>query len=152
VKVDEEGWKGDKGGWDDGDEDGDRDEDFQVIPFPQPVPEPSPHQRGTHLTSFVAHMGQPTFNRDGVLVLKFLIPPEDKYAALPLSDILGRRFLLSAYTLPGKSAVVEDGTLRIYKVRAARKQRKTDREWRKALYQHFIGTPDTSPPSPSPSP
>lgn len=66
-----------------------------------------------------ADLVQSNLNRDGNLVLTFVIHPDQKYEVLPITDIHGRAFVISIAS-PGNLGAGEEGA-------AAAKQRRIDR-------------------------
>lgn len=59
-----------------------------------------------------AQLNNATFDRDGNLVLTFMVEPQHKYDVLPITDIKGRAFLLhiecaSRRVFAGKEGVAE---------------------------------------------
>lgn len=63
-------------------------------------------QAGGEIAQFTGDISKFTFDAKGNLVMTFVVSPENKWAALPLTDIRGRRFLVTISASPGRAARV----------------------------------------------
>lgn len=59
------------------------------------------------IVRFQADIPKFTFDSKGNLVITLVVSPEHKWAALPLTDIRGRRFTFQAFAAPGRAARVK---------------------------------------------
>jgi hypothetical protein len=118
------------------DDDGTNDLDF--IPYPTITEPPDPADLGQFLSSFGCWLVKATFDKHGAIMLTFRVDHADKYAALPLTDVAGKKFTALIHAPSEWQPVVESGVLRIQKVRASRKQkmeqRRVAREWRRVAH------------------
>jgi len=106
-------------------------------PFPR-LPEP-PTDPGEYLTFFSAHIPAGAFDRDGNLVFKVVVAAEDKYKAMPLTDIRGRTFNITVHAPRGRTPLVRRGTLGVYDRQKSFADKKKDRMWRRAKVRYFDG-------------
>jgi hypothetical protein len=60
------------------------------------------------VVSFKGDMAKFTFDNKGNLVMTLVIAPADKWDALPLTDIRGRRFRFDVFMPPGRAARVRE--------------------------------------------
>ena len=109
-----------------------------LAPFPR-LP-PPPEDPGEYLTFFGADMPKPSFDRNGNLVLQLIVNPEDKYKAMPLTDIRGRRFHITVHAPHGRHPLVAaDSTLAVYAAQDNSRTRRRNRRWERAKSTYFTG-------------
>lgn len=96
-------------------------------PFPE-LP-PAPDDPGEYLTWFEGDVvGSLIDAKDGGLILKVKVTPTDKYRAMPLTDIRGRRFNWTVHARRGrKPLVAANGQAAIYAMRENREKRAAER-------------------------
>lgn len=113
------------------------------FPFPRLTAPPDPQNLGDFLTTFRATVSKAGFDKFGNFELRLVVAAESKYAAIPLTDVPGRNFYFLVHARPGREATVDQGVLRVQKVRAerakTREQRNRDRAWRRAKVL-FVGS------------
>lgn len=60
------------------------------------------------VVAFRADIPKFAFDIKGNLVIHLRVVPEDKWAALPLTDIRGRRFTFQAFTAPARAKKLKE--------------------------------------------
>jgi hypothetical protein len=117
-------------------------DDLDLIPYPQIVPAPDPSTLGQHLSTFACWLTKATFDKHGNVIVSFRVDASDKYAALPLTDVAGKRFTVLVHAPQEWQPVVEAGVMRVHKVRSSRKaklqKRMKVRRWR-TVRRVFVG-------------
>lgn len=111
--------------------------------FPDLPPRPPDSTLGTFITHFTADV--PTSRIDtksGRLILNVMVDDADKYQAMPVTDLRGRRFHVLIYAVEGHTPVVTNGRLRVHDAQKRKKRREMDRLWAKVCAEHFTGTTD----------
>lgn len=114
-----------------------------LAPFPTLPPPPA--DPGEYLTSFGCDVTKFAFDsRTQDLILHVKVDAVDKYKAMPLSDVRGRRFMMTVHTPRGKRPLVASGKLAVYTGREDRAQRAKDRRWGRMKAQWWGGSDDDS--------
>lgn len=112
-----------------------------LAPFPTLPPPPS--DPGEYLSHFGGDLKDFKIDkRTGALILVVTVDLTDKYLAMPLTDIRGRRFSWTVHTPRGKKPLVARGALAVYAGREGRAQRAKDRRWGRVKAESFTGSDD----------
>lgn len=100
---------------------------------------PAPENPGEFLTHFQADMPKSSIDKDGQLVITLVVPIEDKYKAMPLTDIRGRRFNVSVFAKEGRRPMIREGVLAVYDGIERKQARAADRHWAQVKAEWFDG-------------
>lgn len=107
---------------------------------PFPLLPPPPVDPGEYLSHFGGDIIKFAFDpRTQDVILHVKVDPADKYKALPLSDVRGRRFAFTVHTPRGARPLVASGKLAVYAGREGRVQRTKDRRWGKQRAMWWSG-------------
>lgn len=110
-------------------------------PFPELPPPPA--DPGEFLTYFEADIPSSRIDaKSGRLVLNVAAIIEDKYKAMPLTDIRGKRLRFAVYAPRGRKPITAAGRLAVYQMRENRSAKRRGREWVKARTAYFEGVDD----------
>lgn len=107
--------------------------------FPFPTLPPPPADPGEYLTYFRGHLNYRIDRKTGRLILEIAVADEDKYAAMPLTDVRGRSFNFTVTIDRARGELVKKGKLAVYEARDRARARRWDRQWKKLREQIFDG-------------
>ena len=108
----------------------------------QPFPElrDLPASPGEYLTFFDADVPSSRIDaKSGRLVLNVSVVVDDKYWAMPITDIRGKRLRFAVYAPRGRKDITRAGRLAVYDMRENRATRRQQREWAKVRAAYFEG-------------
>lgn len=107
-------------------------------PFPELPPPPA--DPGEFLTYFEADIPSSRIDaKSGRLVINVAAIIEDKYKAMPLTDIRGKRLRFAVYAPRGRKPITAAGRLAVYEMRENRSNKRKTREWEKVRAAYFEG-------------
>lgn len=106
---------------------------------PIPVLPPPPTDPGEYITAFGADITSCGFDRNGAFTLTMTVHPDDKYNAVPLSDIKARRFLVTIHAPRGRKKIVSRDRRLVVSDASARR---LERKWARAKARYFTGVDD----------